>query len=46
MYSKIGEFWLPSHDHSVSQIRLGGDADLTIDYFDYKTTGATSLGGQ
>jgi hypothetical protein len=46
IYSKIGGFWLPYHDHSVSQVRLGGYADLTIEYTDYKITGATSPEGQ
>jgi hypothetical protein len=46
IYSKIGDFWLPAHDHSVSQVRLGGYADLTIEYSDYKITGAISPSGQ
>lgn len=40
-YRKIGEFWLSSRDHSVSQVRFGGYADLTIEYSDYKITGVT-----
>jgi hypothetical protein len=43
LYIKIGGFWLPSYDHSVSQLRLGGNADLTIEYNDYKITDATPL---
>lgn len=43
VYIKVGDFWLPSYDHSVSQGRLGGDADLTIEYNDYKITDATPL---
>ena len=42
-YSKIGDFWLPSSDRSVSQVRLGGNADLTIEYNDYKITDSTPL---
>lgn len=34
-YVKIGEFWLPAHNTSVSKVRLGGTATLTIDYFNY-----------
>jgi hypothetical protein len=34
MYSKIGEFWLPSRNTSVANIRLGGTAALTIQYDD------------
>jgi hypothetical protein len=44
IYSKVGDFWLPSRNHSVSQVRLGGDADLTIEYSDYKITEATPVG--
>jgi hypothetical protein len=44
IYSKIGGFWLPSYDHSMSQVRLGGYADLTIEYSDYKIAAATPEG--
>ena len=43
VYTKIGDFWLPSHNHSVTAIRLGGYADLTIDYKDYEITGASEV---
>jgi hypothetical protein len=36
---KIGDFWLPAHNKSVTQVRLGGAATLTIDYTDYQITG-------
>ncbi len=36
LYVKIGEFWLPAHNTSVTKVRFGGTATLTIDYFDYK----------
>jgi outer membrane lipoprotein-sorting protein len=39
MWSKIGGFWLPAHNKSVTQVRMGGSAVLTIDYTDYKITG-------
>ncbi len=42
-YIKIGDFWLPSHNHSVTAIRLGGYAELTIDYEDYQITGASEV---
>ncbi len=42
-YGKLSEFWLPLHNQSVSNIRLGGRAVLTIDYRDYKITEATPL---
>lgn len=35
-YEKVGEFWLPQKNKSVSNIRLGGRATLTIQYQDYK----------
>ena len=35
-YKKVGEFWLPAHNQSVTQVRLGGKAVLTIDYSDYQ----------
>lgn len=39
-YAKLGEFWLPVHNESVSQVRLGGKAVLTIEYVDYRITSA------
>jgi len=39
-YTKINDFWLPLQNHSVSSIRLGGTAELTIDYRDYQVTDA------
>jgi len=38
-YKKVGAFWLPAHNESVSYIRLGGGATLTIEYKDYRVTG-------
>ena len=35
-YEKIGEFWLPETNKSVSKLRFGGSATLTIQYQDYK----------
>jgi outer membrane lipoprotein-sorting protein len=35
VYKKVGDFWLPVLNHSVSAIRLGGHAELTIEYLDY-----------
>ncbi len=37
-YRKVGEFWLPERNQSVSMIRLGGRAELTIEYRDYQIT--------
>jgi hypothetical protein len=38
VYVKVNDFWLPQRNHSVSRIRLGGQAELTIDYTDYRIT--------
>jgi len=35
-YTKIDRFWLPAHNESVTHVRLGGEAVLTIEYIDYK----------
>jgi outer membrane lipoprotein-sorting protein len=34
-YMKVGDFWLPAQNISKTDVRLGGDATLTIDYRDY-----------
>lgn len=40
-------FWLPVHNQSVTQVRMGGKAVLTIDYTDYQITGTNrALAGQ
>ena len=39
-YHKVGEFWLPMSDKSVSNIRFGGTATLTISYLDTKIIAA------
>jgi hypothetical protein len=41
-YKKVGEFWLPVRNESVSYIRLGGRATLTIEYKDYRVTAPVS----
>jgi len=38
-WAKIGGFWLPVHNQSETQVRMGGKAVLTIDYSDYQITG-------
>ena len=35
-YMKVQDFWLPRHNESISYIRLGGRATLTIDYSNYR----------
>jgi hypothetical protein len=39
-YMKVGDFWLPARNESVSYIRLGGRATLTIEYSDYRVIDA------
>jgi hypothetical protein len=39
-YKKLEGFWLPARNESVSYIRLGGRATLTIEYKDYQVTDA------
>jgi hypothetical protein len=44
-YKKFGDFWLPVHNESVTQVRLGGKAVLTIDYSDYQISTANRSAG-
>ncbi len=44
-YSKVDGFWLPAVDHSQSFIRMGGRADLSIEYKDYTITKAAPIAG-
>jgi hypothetical protein len=41
-YEKVQSFWLPVRNESVSYIRLGGRAVLTIEYKDYRVTASRS----
>jgi len=43
-YKKVGVFWLPARNESVSYIRLGGRATLTIEYKDYRVKDAHQPG--
>ena len=42
-YKKVGDFWLPAENHSQSSMRVGGRADLSIEYKDYKIIAADPL---
>lgn len=44
VYMKVSDFWLPALNRSISLIRLGGRAELTIQYNNYQVTGADPLG--
>jgi hypothetical protein len=37
-YMKVQDFWLPRRNESISYIRLGGRATLTIEYDNYRVT--------
>ena len=39
-YMKVDGFWLPAWDHTESEMRLGGQATLSIEYRDYRITPA------
>jgi hypothetical protein len=39
-YIKVQDFWLPRRNESVSYVRLGGRATLTIEYSNYRVTAA------
>jgi hypothetical protein len=34
-YDKTGAFWFPVLDHSVTDVRIFGATEMTIEYFDY-----------
>jgi hypothetical protein len=42
-YLKVGDFWFPAENKSISTLRLGGRATLTIEYRDYKILDARPL---
>jgi hypothetical protein len=42
-YTKVGDFWLPARHHSITAIRLGGHAELTIEYNNYEITSASRV---
>jgi outer membrane lipoprotein-sorting protein len=44
-YVKVNDFWLPAENRTESVIRIGGVADLSIQYKDYKVTKATPQQG-
>jgi len=42
-YVNVNDFWLPEHQHSDTAVRLGGHADFSIEYKDYRITDASRL---
>src|SRR5262249_17403492 len=47
VYNKTGSFWFPSSDRSLTDARIVGNTELTIEYFDYmpETTTLSASGG-
>jgi hypothetical protein len=43
LYMNVNDFWLPAHNHSATDVRLGGHADFSIEYKDYRITSARPL---
>jgi hypothetical protein len=43
-YKKVQDFWLPAKNESISYIRLGGRATLTIEYKGYRVVDARHPG--
>lgn len=43
VYKKVDDFWLPAENHSLSFMRIGGHAELSIEYRDYKILAADPL---
>jgi hypothetical protein len=43
LYVNVNDFWLPEHNHSITAVRLGGHADFSIEYKDYRIMGASQL---
>ncbi len=42
-YKKVGDFWLPARNETVTQVRMFGQSFLTIEYKDYELTPARSV---
>jgi len=45
-YMKVQDFWLPRRNESVSYIRLGGRATLTIEYNNYRVIDSRESGNR
>jgi hypothetical protein len=44
-WSKIDGFWLPVHNYSVTNVRMGGRAVLNVSYSDYQVTAGNRAAG-
>jgi hypothetical protein len=45
-YQKVGDFWLPAENHTLSYLRFGGHAELSIEYQNYKIVAADPVAPQ
>lgn len=43
LYVNVDDFWLPARNHSITAVRLGGHADFSIEYKDYRITANTRM---
>jgi hypothetical protein len=43
VYVNVDDFWLPLLNRSLTAVRLGGHADLSIEYKDYRVTGSSPV---
>jgi hypothetical protein len=43
VYMQVGDFWLSARNHSITKIRFGGSAELTIQYQNYTITNADAV---
>lgn len=44
-YVKVSDFWLPATNRSATKVRLGGNAELSIEYGDYRLPTMTPAPG-
>jgi len=44
-YDKNGPFWFPASDRSVTDVRIFGATEMTIEYFDYTPNGVLAVKG-
>lgn len=42
-YEKVNSFWLPAENRTTSYLRIGGHADLSIEYQQYKITASDPI---
>ncbi len=46
IYAKVGEFWLPKSNDSVTKLRVFGTAVMTIRYEEYRVTHSPEIAGE